>query len=201
MLNTTDLYDLLASYGLDSEEYPGFHLAWAEGLNAEELSRRLGADPSSAFRCRINDLLNGDSHGVSMWADTIGGWVQAFLFWSTPNLSFLQEISCDGTRALSLECGASSTYRLDWAADGAIVTSFAIDWPDERGGVNPHALDPLMEGLKFQLDNPGNFSIDDPVTIEVSVTSALRLAGRITGSEINAEWLDAIHTRYSFRTS
>ncbi|SEH03169.1 hypothetical protein SAMN05444920_13373 [Nonomuraea solani] len=34
MPHVTDLYDLLASFGFDSEEYGGFHLVWAEGMGA-----------------------------------------------------------------------------------------------------------------------------------------------------------------------
>ena len=70
-----------------------------------------------------------------------------------------------------------------------------------QGGADPHALDTLMEGLAFQLDNPDDYGIEDPVTIEVSVTSALRLAGRITGREIDAKWLGAVHSNYSLKSS
>jgi hypothetical protein len=88
-------------------------------------------------------------------------------------------------------------HLLDWAGDGVVVASFAIAWPTERGGTDPHALDTLMEGLAFQLDNPDDYGIEDPVTIQVSVTSALGLAGRITGREIDATWLGAVHSNFT----
>ncbi|MEV0233613.1 DUF6461 domain-containing protein [Nonomuraea sp. NPDC050786] len=201
MPRPTDLYDLMVSFDLDSEEYSGFHLVWAEGMGANELCRRLGGDPASAFRCDINNMARPDAEqGPNMWAGTANGWAQALLFdlFASP-MSFLQQVS-RGTRALSIRCGYDN-YRLDWAVDGVLVTCFPIDWPTERGGFDPHALDPLMEGLAFQLDNPDDYSIEDPVTIEVSVTSALRLAGRITGREIDAKWLNAVHSRYSLRPS
>lgn len=201
MPHPTDLYDLMVSFGLDSEKYAGFHLVWAEGMGGNELCRRLGGDPASAFRCDIDNMARpGAEQGSSMWAGTAAGWAQALLFeLHTSPMSFLREVS-RGTRALSIKCGYDN-YRLDWAVDRVLVTYFAIDWPSERGGTEPHALDPLMEGLAYQLDNPDDPEIEDPVTTEVSVTSALRLAGRITGREIDAKWLGAVHSCYSLRSS
>ncbi|MFI7707717.1 DUF6461 domain-containing protein [Nonomuraea sp. NPDC049480] len=201
MPHPTDLYDLLVSFDLDSEEYSGFHLVWAEGMGANELCRRLGGDPASAFRCDIDNLARPEAEpGPGMWAGTANGWAQALVFnlYTSPK-SFLQEVS-RGTRALSIKCGYEN-HLLHWAVDGTIVTILAIAWPSERGGVDPHALDALMEGLAFQLDNPDDDGIENPVTIEVSVTSALRLAGRITGREIDAKWLNAVHSNYSLKQS
>jgi hypothetical protein len=201
MAHPTDLYELLVSFGLDSEEYSGFHLLWAEGMGGNELCRRLGGDPASAFRCDIDNLARPEAEpGPAMWAGTANGWAQALLFDLYASLlSFLPEVS-RGTRALSIQCGYDN-YRLDWAVNGVVVTLFVIDWPTERGGADPHALDALMEGLAFQLDNPDDYGIEDPVTIQVSVTSALRLAGRITGREIDATWLGAVHSNYSLKSS
>ncbi|MFC4005958.1 DUF6461 domain-containing protein [Nonomuraea purpurea] len=201
MSHPTDLYDLMVSCGFDSEEYSGFHLVWAEGMGANELCLRLGADPSSAFRCTIENLARPEAEpGPGMWAGTANGWAQALLFdFLISPLTFLPEVS-RGTRALSIKCGHDN-YRVDWAIDGVLVTCFAIHWPDERGGADPNALDPLMEGLTFQLDDPDDPGIEDPVYIEVSVTSALRLASRITGREIDAKWLSAVHSNYSLKSS
>ncbi|MEV4565443.1 hypothetical protein AB0K12_16900 [Nonomuraea sp. NPDC049419] len=54
-----------------------------------------------------------------------------------------------------------------------------------------------MDGPAFQLTNPDDYTIEDEVTVEVSITSALRPAGRITGREIDATWLGRVHSRYS----
>ncbi|MEV6156975.1 hypothetical protein AB0L53_42210 [Nonomuraea sp. NPDC052129] len=100
MPHPTDLYDLLVSIDLDSEEYSGFHLLWAEDMGGNELCRRLGGEPASAFRCDINNLARPEAEpGPAMWAGTANGWAQALLFnlYRSP-LSFLPEVSRD-TRA------------------------------------------------------------------------------------------------------
>ncbi|TYB57233.1 hypothetical protein FXF51_41155 [Nonomuraea sp. PA05] len=201
MPHPTDLYDLLVAFGFDSEEYSGFHLIWAEGIGANELCRRLGGDPSSAFRCDIDNLKRPEAQkGPAMWAGSTKDWTQALLFnLPTSPLSFLTRVS-RGTRALSIKCGYDN-YRLDWAVDGILVTCFAINWPDARGGTDPHSLDALMEDLAFQLDDPDDDATENPVTIEVSVTSALELAGRITGRRLDTKWLSAVHSNYSLQSN
>ncbi|MEV4299672.1 DUF6461 domain-containing protein [Microbispora rosea] len=196
MSSSRDLYDLLASRGLGSEEdyASGFHLVWAEGLEFEELGRRLGADVDNAFSRRIAEASPG-AGGPFIWGGAVGAWAQAIPFCELPDNSYLRLLSRDGGRALSIQ-SAHNNCRLDWAVNGEIVTFLAIDWPDARGGTDPHALDSLMEGLRFELEEPG--SVTDPVTVEVSLTSALRLAARITGHEITGEWLDGVHTAYAF---
>ncbi|MFI6928429.1 hypothetical protein ACIBIZ_51495 [Nonomuraea spiralis] len=71
-------------------------------------------------------------------------------------------------------------------------------WPSQRAGADPTALDPLMRDRHFQLDEPGDIFNEDPTTVDVSVTSALRPAGRLTGREIDAGSLDRTHSLYLF---
>ena len=49
----------------------------------------------------------------------------------------------------------------------------------------PDALDGYLSGLDLS-----------GISAYAEVTSALRLIGRITGKEIDDEWLDNAHTRY-----
>jgi hypothetical protein len=46
-----------------------------------------------------------------------------------------------------------------------------------------------MNGLRFDLDENGG-------AIEESISSAFVLAGRVTGEEIHAAWLDSPHERF-----
>lgn len=197
MPKPTDLYDLLATRGLDgAAEYPGFHIVWAEGIGGNELARRLGAEPAAAYRCGLDDMAGLGSGRAGMWAGAADGWVLAFMFdWFPNDLSWIQEAS-RGTRLLNMQC--ASGHRLDWAVDGVTVVAFNLVWPSERFGADPTALDQLMRDLHFQLDEPGDIFNEDPTTVEVSVTSALRLAGRLTGREIDAAWLDRAHSTYLF---
>jgi hypothetical protein len=194
-----DLHDLLQEHLQVDEEDPSvlFHLVWAEGLPLDEFARRLGAEAEDAFQVRYSQLVDATS-GPGLWGDRIGDWVQAFLEWDVPDDSHLRAVSQGGGRALSIKSGYNSYCHLKWAVDGEIVTSFTIDWPDPKGGSDPHALDPLMEGLHFQLEEPG--PTPAPVTVEVSLTSALRLAGRITGHELTEQWLADVHAFYPLRT-
>jgi hypothetical protein len=175
-----DLYDLLQEHLQVDEEDPSvlFHLVWAEGLPLDAFARRLGAEAEGAFQVRYSQLVDAAS-GPGLWGARIGDWVQVFLD--------LRAVSQGGRRVLSVRSGYDSYCHLEWAVDGEIVTSFKIDWPGPKGGSDPHALDPLMEGLHFQLEEPA--PTPDPVRVEVILTSALRLAGRITGHELTEQWL------------
>ncbi|MEV4894247.1 DUF6461 domain-containing protein [Nonomuraea sp. NPDC055795] len=194
-----DLYDLLQEHLRVDDEDPSvlFHLVWAEDVLLDEFARKLGAEADSAFQTRYSQLVD-TAPGRCLWGDRIGSWVQAFLEWDVPDDSHVRALSQGGRRAFSIKSGYNNYSLLEWAVDGEIVTSFTVDWPDPKGGSDPHALDHLMEGLHFQLEEPG--PTPDPVTVEVSLTSALRLAGRITGHELTEAWLADVHTCYPLRS-
>ncbi|MBG0831536.1 hypothetical protein HS041_27760 [Planomonospora sp. ID67723] len=58
-------------------------------------------------------------------------------------------------------------------------------------GDDPHALDHLMDGLRFQVTDDDV----DPVEADESVSSALALIGRITETDIATDWFQARHSR------
>ncbi|WP_306870875.1 hypothetical protein [Streptosporangium brasiliense] len=72
-----------------------------------------------------------------------------------------------------------------------MITSLTVTYPALRDRADPHALDPYLEGLRFELG-----SGREGTSIEESISSALTLIGRITGREIDREWLDGTHTLY-----
>ncbi len=194
----TDLYDLLFSYvrSYDDEVMPfaEFTAVWCEGIGAEELASRLGTDPESAaertLTSVVDDLEMNEGDGLLL-VGPAGAWtlviqVVGYDCALEENLCLL---SRDGGRALSISWDIGGDTDLVYAIGGEIATKFSITDPELRSGRTPGALDPLMEGLRFQLDE------DDPV-VEESLTSAFALAGRITGQEIDRTWLDSPHTRF-----
>ncbi|MET9338915.1 hypothetical protein [Nonomuraea sp. NPDC003804] len=57
-------------------------------------------------------------------------------------------------------------------------------------GSGPHALDHLMDGLRFQVSGD-----DNPAEEDESISSMLALIGRITETDMAADWLEAVHSR------
>ncbi|MGV9778023.1 DUF6461 domain-containing protein [Streptosporangium sp. NPDC003464] len=103
----------------------------------------------------------------------------------------LSALSRDSGRALSVSWAINGDGTLDYATDGQMITSLTVIYPALRDGADPHALDPSLEGLRFELG-----SGREGASIEESISSALTLIGRITGREIEREWLDGTHALY-----
>ncbi|QFY11593.1 hypothetical protein GBF35_37925 [Nonomuraea phyllanthi] len=72
-----------------------------------------------------------------------------------------------------------------------MVASFSPTLLDPVFGDDPHALDHLMDGLRFRI----NDALENPVDQYESVSSALALIGRITETDIAADWFLAQHSR------
>ncbi|MEU6411866.1 hypothetical protein [Microbispora sp. NPDC046933] len=51
----------------------------------------------------------------------------------------------------------------------------------------------LMEGLRFEISGPDVH--ENPVEPDESISSALALIGRVTGTDMAADWLEAPHSR------
>ncbi|MFF4417363.1 DUF6461 domain-containing protein [Streptosporangium sp. NPDC001559] len=198
MESRTELYDLLFSYVrlYDDEQTPfqEFAAVWCEGIGVEETAKRLGADLESAEEHDLvsatDDIEIAEGYGVIL-AGLAGTWtlvVQVVGFDCVLDDALIR-LSRDGSRALSLGWDIDGNEEIGYAVNGDVVTRLSVTCPELRSGADPTALDPLMEGLKFQLDE------DNPV-VEESVNSAFALAGRVTGRKIDRAWLDAPHTRF-----
>lgn len=74
-----------------------------------------------------------------------------------------------------------------------MIVSFDPTWPPERSGDDPHALDHLMDGLRFQTSDDD--VLDDPVEAPESISSALTLIGRVTETDLATDWFLARHSR------
>ncbi|SDK37342.1 hypothetical protein SAMN05421874_107117 [Nonomuraea maritima] len=109
----------------------------------------------------------------------------------------LRSISEGGREVLGLRMDISGREHFTYARDGRVLVAFEPHQPDERSGDDPHVLDHLMHGLRFEL------SIDDPgdlVEAPESISSTLALIGRVTGTDMAADWFLARHSSFRGRS-
>lgn len=193
-----DLWNLLASHGIDYDT--PFQSIWCAGIDVQEVARRLGADLGSARQCTWQDIVTGSySEGFKegvIWVDQQApGWTQVIQVEGNDCWRWQSwvELTRNGGRLLYLGWPLYELRGIDdleYVVDGEVVTTLVVGDPDERDGTDPHALDAYMHGLDFIGDSA-----------EAEVTSALRLIGRITGQELDDEWLNSPHVRYVIPTS
>jgi hypothetical protein len=164
---------------------------WVEGLDIATIMRALGGDPESGVSCRWDDLFFGpplrDGDRLLWMGPLNEQWVQILEAGTTTITSREKGVLSVGRRLFAFGWGVNGPYDLRYWRDGRIVTSLGI-WPfDYDPGVpEPHALDEYMEDLYFE-ERDG---------LEVQITSAMRLVGRITGRELDREWMEGAHMRY-----
>ncbi|MFF0250002.1 DUF6461 domain-containing protein [Streptosporangium sandarakinum] len=192
------LYDLLFSYAeqYDDEEMPfeQFAALWCEGRDPRASAALLGADLGSAYPCtlaQIGENLHIQSDDGVILTGPAGEWslviqVEGHSAVLDENLVRLSE---NGHRALSVSWDIGGNEEICYAVNGEMLVRFSFTFPDLRSGTDVTVLDPLMDGLRFQLDENGE-------SIEESISSAFTLAGRLTGKEIDADWLNARHERF-----
>jgi hypothetical protein len=194
----TRLYDLLFSHveQYDDEESPfeQFAALWCEGWDPRSIAALLGADLGSARMCTLAgicddlDIQYGD--GVIL-AGRAGAWTLVIQGAGCDVMleDTLMRISEDGHRALSVSWDIGGNEEIGYAVNGAVAVRLSFVLPEHRTGTDITALDPFMNGLRFQLDEYGE-------SMKESISSAFVLAGRVTGEEIHAAWLDSPHERF-----
>lgn len=201
----TYLYDLLVSTifteGLDYEMdlwALAFSVLWVRGTDITTLAEKFSLDPGSRTPCSLSEVLDHNIDDGSVWVAEVGEW-----FCVVPGLyddRSLRSFSTDGGQAVSLILNINHTERFTYARDGRVVVSFDPLWPDERSGEDPHALDHLMKGLRFQLNDPGDPATpgnpEDLVEEDESISSTLTLIGRLTETDIATDWFEAPHSRF-----
>ncbi|MFD8527598.1 DUF6461 domain-containing protein [Streptosporangium canum] len=196
MKSAERLYDLLHSYarfyGDEDDPLAEFCAAWCEGIGVEEAARRLGADLDSRTDCDLRNIADAAGGNVIL-VGPCGSWTLVFQIggFDCARLQGLSALSRDSGRALSVSWNINGDETLSYAIDGQMITRFTVTYPALRDGADPHALDPYMEGLRFELGS----GREGPSNEEV-ISSALTLIGRITGREIDREWLDGTHALY-----
>ncbi|MGI5268325.1 DUF6461 domain-containing protein [Nonomuraea sp. CA-218870] len=189
MRSSSYLHDLLVSTIFTEElDDPdlwmlGFSAMWIKGADLDALAAVYGWDLDTRTACYLSDILDHNNNDGSTWVAEVNGWISM-----VPGHSGgedVRSISEGGREAVGLRMDIHGRAYFDYARDGRTVVSFDPTWPEERLGEDPHALDPLMEGLAFR-------SGDDETE---SISSALALIGRLTRTDIATDWFLAQHSR------
>ncbi|MFG3439263.1 DUF6461 domain-containing protein [Nonomuraea sp. NPDC047897] len=198
MQSRTYLYDVLVSTlfteGLDAEMdlwALGFSALWIKGADLDALAPALHLDVATWTPCHLSEILDHSTRDGSNWVAEVNGWIG--IAPGHCDDAFLLSITEDGRQAVGLRMDIHGRASFTYAREGRVIVSFDPTWPQERSGDDPHALDHLMDGLRFQITDGG--LLDDRVEEDESISSALALIGRITETDIAADWFQAGHSR------
>ncbi|NRQ40900.1 hypothetical protein HII36_55220 [Nonomuraea sp. NN258] len=199
MRSRTHLHDLLVSTifteGLDAEMdlwVLGFSAVWIKGPDLDAVARAFSLDLATREPCHLSEILDHAIADGSHWVGEVDGWIGVVP--GHGHREFLRSLSEGGGEAVGLCMDIHGHAYFDHARDGRIVVSFDPQWPQRRSGDDPHALDRLMAGLRFQISD-GDVR-DDPVEDPESISSALALIGRVIGSDLAEDWFLARHSRF-----
>jgi hypothetical protein len=200
MRSPTYLHDLLVSTifteGLDAEMdlwALGFSAMWIKGADLDALARTFHLDLTTRTPCYLSEILDHAIDDESRWVAEVNGWIG--IVPAHGDGEFLRSVTQGGRQALGLSMDISGNAYFDYARDGRTVVSFDPLSPENRMrfGDDPHALDHLMDGLRFQISDDD--VRDNPVEHPESISSALALIGRITETDIATDWFLAQHSR------
>lgn len=199
MRPATYLFDLLVST-IFTEDYLdedrdlwalGFSAIWVHGTDLPTLASDFSLDLTTRTPCSLSEILDHHISDGSYWVAEVGSWICV-----VPGVSdkFMLSLTADGRQALSFSMDIGGHEWLKYARDGRVVVAFEpTSWPDRVFGDDPHALDHMMEGLRFEISGPE--VQENPVEPDESISSALALIGRITGTDMAADWIEALHSR------
>ncbi|MFI7058350.1 DUF6461 domain-containing protein [Streptosporangium canum] len=201
MQSRSYLYDLLVSTiftgGLDEGDLwmLGFNALWIKGADLDTLAPAFHLDLATRTPCYLSEILDHHLDDGSRWVAEVNGWIGIVpaLF---DDAASLLSVTQGGRQALSFSMNIHGREYFKYARDGRMIVSFEPNWPDRRFGDDPHALDQLMEGLRFQIADDDV----DSVEADEGVSSALALIGRITETDIATDWLQTRHSRISDRS-
>ncbi|WP_433348538.1 DUF6461 domain-containing protein [Microtetraspora malaysiensis] len=199
MHSATYLHDLLVSTifteGLDADMdlwTLGFNATWVHGADIETVASHFSLDLSTRTPCHLSDILDHNIDDGSQWVGEVGSWI-GVVPGGSDNDQFILSLTADDRQALSFSMDISGNAWLKYARDGRMVVAFDPMSPDDRVGDDPHALDHMMEGLRFELSGPEVH--ENYVDTDESISSALALIGRVTETDMAADWFEALHSR------
>ncbi|WP_433376944.1 DUF6461 domain-containing protein [Streptosporangium sp. CA-115845] len=197
----TYLYDLLVSTvfteGLDAEMdlwALGFSALWIHGTDITTLASDFSLDPGTRAPCYLSEILDHNISDGSRWVAEVGGWI-CVVPGPSDDDQFMKSFTVDGRQALSLSMYITGNDWFKYARDGRMVVAFNPTWPDRAFGDDPRALDRMMEGLRFEVSGPEVH--ENHVEPPESISSALALIGRVTETNMAADWFEALHSRLS----
>ena len=166
---------------------PEFCALWVHGTDVETLASELSLDLSTRTPCYLSEILDRQIEDGSRWVAEVDGWIGVVPAPSGED-GYLRSLTAGGRQAITIDMDINGNCRLKYARDGHLLVAVDPVWPDDdRYGDEPHALDHLMAGLRF-----GEVE-GDCVDVDGSISSALALIGRITGTDMAADWSRARH--------
>ncbi|WP_030455359.1 DUF6461 domain-containing protein [Herbidospora cretacea] len=192
------LYALLESTifteGLDEMDLGalGFAAVWIRGADLATLASEFGLDLATREPCRLSEILDHHLDDGSRWVAQVGEWICVVPAVADGD-DAMRSLTAGGREAVGFSMDIGGHDYVRYARDGRLITAFECDFPSHAYGDDPHALDHLMSGLRFQLDIEGARATW--VESDESIGSALTLIGRLTGADMASEWLLARHTR------
>ncbi|WP_062430775.1 DUF6461 domain-containing protein [Herbidospora daliensis] len=183
------LYALLESTifteGLDETDLGalGFAALWVKGCDVATLAAEFGLDVTTRDPCRLSEILDHHLDDGSRWIAQVGEWICVVPAVADDEAS-LRSLTAGGREAVGFGMDIGGHDYVRYARDGHLLTGFESSSPSRAHGDDPHALDHLMTGLRFEL-----------VEVDESVSSALALIGRLTQTDMAADWISAEHSR------
>ncbi|MGW4964786.1 DUF6461 domain-containing protein [Nonomuraea sp. NPDC004186] len=168
----------------------GFSAMWVKGADLDALALDWCLDLATRTPCHLSEILDHNIDDGSTWVAEANGWIG--IVPAHADGECLRSITEGGRQALGLRMDINGNAYFDYARDGHILVSFDPTWPEKRYGDDPHALDHLMDGLRFQISDDD--VLDDRVEEMESISSALALIGRITETDIATDSFLAQHS-------
>jgi hypothetical protein len=192
MNRRTEIYDLLLSYYEGTiEPLEEFHAAWYRGIGVTETARRLRVAPETLVHVSTHadppPLGEVESGSRIVLIGESGDWTAVLGDYECTSTETMAELSRDGGAAISIGWHISGGERVKYFVNGELETSFNFLMPDLAEGGDPGALRNYMEGLRFDAG--------EVESVGESITSAFIMIGRVTGKQLDMEWLDATHMR------
>ncbi len=169
----------------------GFSAIWIKGVDLGVLAQAFSLDLATRTLCHLSEFLDHHIHDGSLWVAEAGGWTG--IMPARSDDAFLLSLTVGGRQALSLSMDINGHDNFKYAQDGRMVVSFSPLRPNPMYGDDPHALDHLMDGLRFEIS--GDDVLENRVEEDESISSALALIGRITETDIATDWFQAQHSR------
>ncbi|MBF8190701.1 hypothetical protein ITP53_34320 [Nonomuraea sp. K274] len=161
MQSRTYLHDLLVSTlftdGLDSDMdlwALGFTAIWVKGAGLDTLARTFGMDPATRTPCHLSEILDHAIDDGSRWVGEVNDWTG--IVPAQADREVVRSIAEDGRQALGFSMDINAYFI--YARDRRMIVSFDPSSPAERYGEDPHALDHLMDGLRFQIITEAGFN-------------------------------------------
>ncbi|MFI6291248.1 DUF6461 domain-containing protein [Nonomuraea sp. NPDC050790] len=195
------LYQLLRSYDPSDLSMRQFYAAWCQGPTEEEAVALLGGEPGSGVPDDYAGWGPGsDGSGdaeAGLLAGRMGGWTMLIGDDRIAGDDAVLALTGTGGQALAVSWDFHGDCLLKYARSGELLTVLDIFDTDERTGLDPDALDPYLDGLRFTLDpsDPDEPSVEPAEAF----TSALVAVGRVVGQELDKAWLDTRHRCYVVR--